>query len=112
MPDLNDKHKIANTFKQELDDATISRPDWALDHPESAPTKPSNPAIPQSFLDAILEIIAKSIEQALAETMARCVGEAVEQKLRPLAEEVALLRIAIEHDWENANRRGRNALRE
>ena len=42
--------------------------------------------------------------------MTRCVGEGVEQKLRPLIEQVALLRTAIEHDWDDSGQRRRRTL--
>ena len=60
--------------------------------------------IPESFFDAILEVIAQTIEKVLAEIMARCVAEGVEQKLHPLTQEIALLRVAIEHDLDSNGR--------
>ena len=64
-------------------------------------------AIPKDLLDAILDVIAYSIQQVLAEVLARCVTGAVERATRPLAEEVALMRIAIENDWRSEVRRER-----
>ena len=49
-------------------------------------------------------MIAYSIEQILASVLARCVAGAVEQATRPLAEEIALLRIAFENDWNRSHR--------
>ena len=112
MPEPTDKHKVVDLIKHDLENTSMSRPEWALDHhsPCKSDDSGSNP-IPQSFLDAILEVIAQAIKQALADVMARCVAEGVEQKIRPLSEELALLRIAIEHDWDGANRRRRNSPR-
>ena len=75
-------------------------PPWQLDqaNPNFKREQIAN-AIPKEFLDALLEVIAYSIEQILAEVLARCVAGAVEQATRPLAEEIALLRIAFENDW-------------
>ena len=53
--------------------------------------------------DARGNLLAKTIEKVLAEVMARCVAEGIERKLRPFSEEIALLRIAIEHEWECKN---------
>ena len=110
MPELKDEHKVVDPIKRDLENTSLSRPEWALDH--SSPRKLDNSGshpIPESFFDAIMEVIAKTIEKVLAEVMARCVAEGVEQKIRPLAGEIALLRIAIEHDWDSANRRRRNS---
>jgi hypothetical protein len=106
MPDPTDKTKESDPIKQELENATIAPPAWSvhrqsLSHSDNSGNKP----IPKSFIDAILEVIAQSIEKVLAEVMARCVAEGVEQKLRPLSQEIALLRIAIEHDWDGSGRR-------
>jgi len=108
MHERTDKHKSADPLKHELENATISRPAWALDHhsPRSSDETDSK-TIPKSLIDVILEVVAKSIEQVLAEVMVRCVAASVEQKIRPLVEELALLRIAIEHDWDSSNRRRR-----
>ena len=105
MPEPKDTHQIADAFRRELENATISRPDWELDHSKRSRTSREFRRSRKPFLDAILEVIAKSIEQALADVMARCVGEGVQRAIRPLAGEIALLRIAIEHDWDSANRR-------
>jgi hypothetical protein len=109
MPELIDKRKIAEAFKRELEDASISRPDWALDHAGRSSGESGVAVIPKPILDAILEVIAKSIEQALADVMTRCVGEGIEKGMRPFAMELSLLRIAIEHEWDGANRRRRNS---
>ena len=106
---MPDKTKLVDTAKHELEDATISRPEWARDLSNRNFGRTGTKAIPQSFLDAILEVIAKSIEQALADVMARCVGEGVERAIRPLAQEIALLRIAIDHDWDSPHRRRRSS---
>jgi hypothetical protein len=108
MPEPTNKPKMVDPAKHDLENTSLSRPEWALDH--CSPAKPDysgNHPIPKSFIDAILEVIAHSIEQALAGVMARCVAENVEQKLRPLSQEIALLRIAIEHDWDDSNQRRR-----
>lgn len=109
MPEATDKRKIADAFKREFEDASISRPDWGLDHAGRRSGESGVPIVPQSVLDAILEVIAKSIEQILADVMARCVGEGIEKGMRPFAAEVALLRIAIEHEWDIAKRRRRTS---
>jgi hypothetical protein len=108
MPEPTEKHKTVDPIKHELENASMSRPAWALDHHSPSRSDDSgNKPIPKSFLDAILEIVAQSIEKVLAEVMARCVAEGVEQKIRPLSQEIALLRIAIEHDWDGSSRRRR-----
>ena len=110
MSEPTDKQKMEDLMR-EFDDLAISRPHLGLKaDPNSGEAK--TPLIPRSFLDAILEIIAKSIEQTLADVMTRCVGDGVEQKIRPLVEEIALLRIAFEHDWDRANRRAQNSTRD
>jgi hypothetical protein len=106
MPEPTDKLKVVDPIKHDLENASMSRPAWALDH--NSPCKSDDSGgklIPKSFIDAILEVIAKTIEKVLAEVMARCVAQGVEQKLRPLAQEIALLRIAIENDWDRNRRR-------
>jgi hypothetical protein len=108
MPDLTDKRKPHHGADRALEEATISRPNWAFDHTSHTKNETDAKAIPKDFLDAILEVVAKSIEQALAEVMSRCVGEAVERGIRPLAGELALLRIAIDHNWSGTNRRRQN----
>jgi hypothetical protein len=113
MPELTDKPKVVDPTKHDLENTNLSRPEWALDH--WSPCKSDNSGnhhIPKSFIDAILEVIAHTIKQVLAEVMARCVAENVEEKIRPLSQEIALLRIAIEHDWDNANRRRQNSPRD
>jgi hypothetical protein len=107
MSELTDKRKIAVAYERELQDTAISRPEWLPDvaDPASSETVPN--AIPKDLLDAILDVIAYSIQQLLAEVLARCVTEAVERATRPLAEEVALMRIAIENDWRSEVRRER-----
>ncbi len=108
MPERTDKHKVVDPVKHDLENTSISRPTWALDHHSHSKSDDSgSKPIPKSFIDAILEVIAQSIEKVLAEVMARCVAEGVEQKIRPLAGEIALLRIAIEHDWDGSSRRRR-----
>jgi hypothetical protein len=106
MSDPNDKRKTLAPFRRELETASISRPQWLLDAANSASSETVPKAIPQGLLDAILDVIAYSIQQVLAEVLARCVTTAVDRATRPLAEEVALLRVAIEHDWSRAT--GRN----
>lgn len=108
MPEPKDEHKVVDPIKHELENTSLSRPEWALDHcsPRKSDNSGSHP-IPESLFDAIMEVIAKTIEKVLAEVMARCVAEGVEQKIRPLSQEIALLRIAIEHDWDGSNRRRR-----
>jgi hypothetical protein len=106
MPELTEKQKPVDPIEYDLENASMSRPAWALDH--NSPCKSDDSGgklLPKSFIDAILEIIAKTIEKVLAEVMARSVAQGVEQKLRPLAQEIALLRIAIENDWEKDRRR-------
>lgn len=106
MPEITDKHKAVDPLEHDLENASMTRPEWALDHhsPSSSDESGSKP-IPQSFLDILIEVVAKTIEQVLAEVMARCVAEGVEQKLRPLSQEIALLRIAINHDLDDSGRR-------
>jgi hypothetical protein len=112
MPDMTDKRKPHHGADRTLEEATISRPNWALDHVHHPKTETDTKVIPKDFLDALLEVVAKTIEQTLADIMARCVGEGVERSIRPLAEEVALLRVAIEHDWDNGHRRRRTTISE
>lgn len=106
MPEPKDEHKVVDPIKHELENTSLSRPEWALDHcsPRKSDNSGSHP-IPESLFDAIMEVIAKTIEKVLAEVMARCVAEGVEQKLRPLSHEIALLRIAIDHDLDDSGRR-------
>jgi hypothetical protein len=103
MSELTNKNEIAEALRRELEGHTIPRPLVALEdvNPETSSTDGN--AI-NEFLDAVLEVIAYSIEQVLASVLARCVTGAVEQATRPLAEEIALLRIAFENDWKRENR--------
>jgi hypothetical protein len=105
MTTLTEKPKPVDPFRHELENATISQPDWALDNSMRKPDDADGKVIPRFFIDAVLEVIAKTIEKVLAEVMARCVAEGVEKKLRPLTEEIALLRIAVENDWDRNRRR-------
>jgi hypothetical protein len=108
MHEKTDKHKSHDPVKHDLENTSMSRPDWALDHHSPRTSNETvTRVIPQSFLDAILDVIAQSIEQVLGDVMARCVAEGIEQKIRPLTQEIALLRIAIEHEWECSTRRQR-----
>ena len=110
MPDQKDKNKIVDPIKRDLEDASMSRPAWALHRQSQCKSDDAGSIIlPKSFIDVILEVIAQSIEKVLAEVMARCVAEGVEKKIRPLVWEIALLRIAFENDWNSANRRSRNS---
>ncbi|MGD0519575.1 MAG: hypothetical protein ABSA26_18735 [Thermoguttaceae bacterium] len=79
MPEPTDKHKVVNPIKHDLENASISRPEWALDHhsPSKSDDSGSKP-IPKSFIDAILEVIAQTIEKVLAEVMTRNVAKGVE----------------------------------
>ena len=83
MSEMPDKRKIAVAYGRELQDTTISRPEWLPDMagPASSETVPN--AIPKDFLDAILDVIAYSIQQVLAEVLARCVTGAVEARRVP-----------------------------
>jgi hypothetical protein len=109
MPEPTDKPKAADELMRELNDRTIPRPRRESNQTRESPDELGLPPIPKSILDAILDTIAKSIEQALADVITRCVGQGIEQRLRPLAEEIALLRTAIEYDWDdNGQRRRRN----
>ena len=107
MSEMPDKRKIAVAYGRELQDTTISRPEWLPDMAGPASSENVPNAIPKDLLDAILDVIAYSIQQVLAEVLARCVTGAVERATRPLAEEVALMRIAIENDWRSEVRRER-----
>jgi hypothetical protein len=110
MPDPEDKQKLVDPIKRDFENARMARPAWALHRQSQCKSDDASGTIlPKSFIDAVLEVIAQSIEKALAEVMARCVAEGVEQKIRPLAGEIALLRIAFENDWDSANRRRRNS---
>ena len=104
MPEPTNKREIADAVRRELESQTIPRPVLALEQANPNSSETDANAIPKEFLDAILEVIAYSIEQILARVLARCVAEAVEQATRPLTEEVALLRIAFENDWNRSNR--------
>lgn len=104
MSELTDKRKIAVDYRRELQDTAISRPEWLPDVADPASSEGVPNAIPKDLLDAILNVIAYSIQQVLAEVLARCVTGAVDRATRPLAEEVALIRVAIEHDWSRAIR--------
>jgi hypothetical protein len=113
MPEPTDKNKLVDPIKRDLENARMARPAWALHRQSQCKSDDASGTIlPKSFIDAVLEVIAQSIEKALAEVMARCVAEGVEQKIRPLAGEIALLRIAFENDWNNENQRQRGKVSE
>lgn len=108
MHDKTDKHHSHDPIKHDLENTSISRPDWKLEQDSRRTSNETvTRVIPQSFLDAILEVIAKTIESVLADVMARSIAEGVEQKILPLKGEISLLRIAIEHEWECSTRRQR-----
>ena len=104
MSELTNKNEIAEALRRELEGHTIPRPLVALANVNPETSSTDGNAIPKEFLDAVLEVIAYSIEQILANVLARCVAGAVERATRPLAEEIALLRIAFEHEWEQSHR--------
>ena len=108
MPDPTNKPKAADPIKHELENASMSRPQWARDHRfEHIENDDSDSeTIPESLLDAILAVIAQSIERVLAEVMARCVAEGIERNIRPLSKVIAQLRIAIENGNDANRRRG------
>ena len=64
MPEPNDKQKMDDLMRQ-FEDMTIFRLHRGLNQAHRKSGKAETPLIPKSFLDAILEIIAKSIEQTL-----------------------------------------------
>lgn len=105
MPESTDMDKNNNRTEEGLEDAHISPPKVALDHAHPSPNEADANAIPQFFIDAILEVIAETIEQALAKALSRYVGESIKRDIHPLIEEIALLRVAIEHDWTERHRR-------
>ncbi|MGA7697991.1 MAG: hypothetical protein WCB27_00155 [Thermoguttaceae bacterium] len=103
MSEPTNKRDIADALRRELESQTIPRPVLALERANPNSSETDANAIPKEFLDAILEVIAYSIEQILVSVLARRVAAAVEQATRPLTEEVALLRIAFENDWNRSN---------
>jgi hypothetical protein len=106
MDDTGNKLIAVDSIKRELKKSSISRPNWALIHRSLRPANEiASQDIPKSFLDAVLEIIAKTIEKVLAEVLARSVAEGIEKKMHPLRHELALSRIAIEHDWDSSGQR-------
>ena len=113
MSEPKDKNKLVDPIKRDLENASMSQPAWALHRQSQCKSDDAGSIIlPKSFIDAILDVIAQSIKQVLADVMARCVAEGVEQKIRPLSQEIALLRVAIEHDLDNNGRRRRGMLNE
>ncbi len=106
MADTINQHRHRDPIKHELENASFDRT-AAPSHPRPLqPVNEINPkTIPQFFLDTILEVITKTIERVLAETLARSVAAGVEEKTRPLVNEINLLRIAIEGDWSGRKRR-------
>ena len=100
MPEPTNKRELADAVKREMERHTIPRPVLTLEQAKSNSSETDANAILKEFLDAILD----SIEQIPARVLARCVAESVEQATRPLTEEVALLRIAFENDWNRSNR--------
>lgn len=107
MRKLIGKQEPADALKHELGSATISLHTRPPDCHTRNAGHPLARVIPEYLLNAILEVIAKSIEQAMAGVMTNCVREGVETGIRPLIHEIALLRIAIEHDWDNDAQRRR-----
>lgn len=107
MPDPTNKSKAADPIKHELENTSMSRPQWARDHrfQNIKNDDSDSETIPESFLDAILVVIARSIERVLAEVMARCVTESIERNIRPLSQVIAQLRIAIEDGSDTKRRR-------
>ncbi len=101
MSGLPDKNKLLDSLKRELENSSFPLPDRALRGTNRDPRETVVKTIPKHFLDAILEVVAKSIEESLVDVVARCVAEGVQRGIRPLVGEIALLRIAIEHDWDD-----------
>ena len=108
MPESRDKPNSTDDLVQEFKKLTV--PHRRESNQTRKPSEDSGlPPIPRFFLDAILDTIATSIEKALADVMTRCVGQVVEQRLRPLTGEIALLRTAIEYDLTDNGQRRRRA---
>jgi hypothetical protein len=107
MPDPTNKNKVFDPIKHELENTSMSRPHWARDHrfEHISNGDSDSEAISESFLDAILEVIAQSIERVLAEVMTRCVADGIERKIRPLSQEIARMRIALEDGSDTKRRR-------
>jgi hypothetical protein len=83
MPDPTNKNKLFDPIKHELENTNMSRPHWARDRrfQHSTNDDSDSETIPESFLDAILAVIAQSIERVLAEIMARCVADIIERNI-------------------------------
>ena len=86
MPELTHMQKPLDAADKGLEEVTVSPPDWARGHLSPTGNETDAKGIPKDFFGAILEVIAKSIEQALAEIIVRCVGKGVETGMRPLTQ--------------------------
>jgi hypothetical protein len=104
MTGPTNKCEPADTLGRELESQAIPRPILAPDQANPNSSEADANAIAKEFLDAILKVIAYSIEQILARMLARRAAEAIEQAMRPMTEEIALLRIAFENHWNRSNR--------
>ena len=66
MPEPTEKHKVVDPIRHDLENVSMTRPEWALDHhsPDRSDDSGSKP-IPKSFIDAILEIICSNHRESL-----------------------------------------------
>jgi hypothetical protein len=107
MLESSNKPKTVDQIKHDLENTALSLPEWALDH-HSLCNSNNSGNTPKSIIELILEAIAHSIENVLAEFIARCVAEGVEQKIRPLVDEIAILRSNVEQNWKMVSHHDRN----
>ena len=104
MPNPSDMQPWLDQVKRELENVVFSPPDWVVNRLRNSLAEAIAKAIPECFAGSIHEVIEKSVEKSLSDVVSRHVGQGVEKAIRPLVEEIALLRIAIEHgqdadDW-------------
>jgi len=109
MAEPPDKRKKVDWSKEGLDSQRITPPDWPPFRSRFGSDDTDTKGIPQSLLDAILEVVAKTIEQAMTDVVIRHVGERIAPAIRPVSLEIALLRITIDNYWRNDAKQRRAA---
>lgn len=101
MPNLPDLQPWLDQVKREIEDTVYSPPEWVADRLKHSLAEAIAKALPKCFGDSIYEVIAKGVEKAMAEVVSRNVAEGVEKGIRPLVEEIALLRQALERNFDD-----------
>ena len=87
--------------KRELENVVFSPPEWIVDRLTHRLAGAIAKAIPKCFAESIHEVIEKSVEKSLSDVVSRSVTEGVAKAIQPLVAEVALLREALQKNFDD-----------